>query len=429
MAKKVYDIIPPHLAKLAQKAKHIEAGKPEKRKPSRRAAHRKSALPSAKIPWKTGALAAVIVIFAAGGWFAVFKLPKADIAVWPKTEVLSLQEKITADASAAEIDEKKNIIPAIIIEEQQEGWQEFEATGTGSDSKKATGTVTLYNKITPSSPLTLKVGTHLLSDSGKYFLTLSRVTIPAMSGKKPGSATVRVEAQEAGQEHNIGPSKFSIPRLAGTSYYYTIWAESSGDMAGGTSSTFKRVTQADIDNAKAQLTQKLFGQAEQLLRKKIGEDDVLLNGAVSQSVESASADVKAGETANTFREIAKVKVSALVFKKSDVKKMAQYKLEEALPQSKKIIENTINATYEPDLIDMANRTGRLNLVLSSTIHQEINTNEIMQMSVQKSASQIQEIVSEAHKEAIDKITVSFWPFWVKKAPADTQRVKVRLEFD
>ena len=75
------------------------------------------------------------------------------------------------DMTIVNIDFENKVIPAQYIEVQQDGQQEFQATGSASNDGKAKGTITIYNKISPSSSFTLKIGTHFLSDSGKYFVS------------------------------------------------------------------------------------------------------------------------------------------------------------------------------------------------------------------------------------------------------------------
>jgi len=435
MAKKVYDILPPQVAK---KVKEVASALPLEHK-RKRTTRRKPPTPKIApvvahiertvFPWRKVFIGGVLVIMLVIVGYLYVKLPKADITIWPKTESVTLQEKIATDTSVTKVDVDKKIIPGRLIEEEQEGSQEFPATGMGSDSTKATGTITIYNKISPASSFSLKIGTHFLSDSGKYFITLSNVTIPAMSGKNPGKISVKVQAQDPGPDSNIGASKFSIPKLTGTAYYYTIWGESTSDMTGGTASNFKKVTQDDLDAAKTQLTKRLMDQADQLLHKKIGDGEVLLNGATTQIVVSAAADTKANITANSFRETAKVKVSALVFKQSDVNELAKHDLAAKLPGSQSIRENTIVAQYDPDLIDMTKGTERVNLTASATAYYDIGTNELRETVARKSASQIEDMISRMYDGKVTKTTIHFWPFWVKKAPTNQERVKVDLEFE
>jgi len=355
-------------------------------------------------------------------------LPKADIEIWPKTEVLSLQEKVKSDKSVTSVDFDKKVIPAQYVEVEKASWQEFQATGSASNDGKATGTMKIYNKISPSSSFTLKIGTHFLSDSGKYFITLDKVTIPGMNGNTPGSISVKVQAEESGEDHNIGSSKFSVPKLSGTSYYYSIWGESTSAMSGGYAGKVKKVTNKDIVNAKDALTKQLLDQAEKSLRDNLAEGDIVLDGAVAKTIIEASADVKEGAIVDKFTQQAKVKVSALIFKKQDLESFAKTNISSQLSPAKKLLENSLDLSYASTLIDMKLGTQTLDVQMSAKTYYSIDTVSLVDVVSTKSADQIKRAIDENYGEFISELKVNFWPFWVKSAPKNTDRIKIDLLF-
>src|SRR3989344_8570527 len=288
MSKKIYDILPPKMIhKVEDATKSLSLGKKSKKR-SKKNSHQQSVK---KFPLKEVLVGGSIIVFLLGIYF-YNKLPKADIQVWPTLDTLTLQETIVADKNIDEVNLSGKLIPAQYIEQTETSQQEFQTTGIASNDSKASGTIKIYNKINPASPFTLKIGTHFLSNSGKYFVTLEKVTIPQAQGKNPGSIEVKVKAEEAGDDYNIGASKFSVPKLSGTTYYYSIWAESSKPMTGGYTGSAKKVTKDDIAQAKETLTKSLLSKAENSLRGRLSPDDVLLEGALSKSIVDSSSDVK-----------------------------------------------------------------------------------------------------------------------------------------
>src|SRR3989344_3136043 len=175
MAKKIYDIVPPKLARKAVNTAKTAAKDGKRIKHHKEVTHhnKKSNFPLKEILVGGG----VIVVLLS--FYAYIKLPKADIQISPKMDTLTLQEKITADKSINSVSLASKVIPAQYVEIQKDGVQEFPATGSASNDGKATGTIVIYNKITPLTSFTLIKGTHFLSDSGKYFITLAKITIPA----------------------------------------------------------------------------------------------------------------------------------------------------------------------------------------------------------------------------------------------------------
>ncbi len=367
---------------------------------------------------------AVVVLLLA--WYGITKLPKADIQIWPKIDTLTLSQKITADKSVTVIDISRGIIPATYVQEIKDGKQEFLATGSASDDGKATGSIIIYNK--NNSVFTLVKGTHFLSDSGKYFVTLARISIPAMSKKTPGSALAQVQAKEAGESYNIGSSKFSAPKLYGTEYYYSIYAQSDSNMSGGQTGEVKKVTADDIKEAKNSLTKKILQEAKDSLRARLLADEVLLEGAIQNTVVSDSADVAAGTIVDKFNESVSVKISALVVKKHDLEVVVKDNIVSELPKVNNFIENSLD--IKPILTSVDFKAGKMILDTSSSVktYYNINNNELIDLFPAKSGDQIKQVIDQLHEGQISELKINFWPFWVHRAPDNKNRIKINLNF-
>lgn len=438
MAKKIYDIKPPKIVKktsvrnVAQNVTGKEKDIKEflntakkRQKDVRRPKEKK--FPLKNILLAAGVLVVVIAVY------LFFKLPKADIEIWPKTEVLNYQQTITADNTVELNDLTNKIIPAQYLEEEKEETQEFQATGSASDEGKATGTIKIYNKYDPPTAITLKAGTHFLSDSGKYFVTLQKVVIPAakkQSGKiVPGSIDVKVEAAESGPGYNIKPAKFSVPKLTGTSYYYSIYAESSSDMAGGYTGKLKKITDDDIQQAKDVLTKKLLNDAQNSLKGNISSDYILADGAISGEVVSSSSSVKAGTVAETFTYKAKVKARTLIFKKSDLDKYGKDYIISQMPDSKTLLEKSFAMSYSPKSVDITGGKMILDINFSSSIYQNIDKNSLSSSFMGMTAKQINDSINSSFGDQVSKVKVSLWPFWVKEVPKTQKVIKIELKFE
>lgn len=383
-------------------------------------------------PWKEIVAGFLVLVFLLCGYLYI-KLPRADIQIWPKIETINLSEKITADTSVEVQDALQKIIPAKYVEEEIENWQEFEATGSSSSDENASGVIRVYNKISPATSFTLIKGTHFLSDSGKYFITLEKITIPAATTKSGkvtyGFVDAKVQARESGADYNIGPSKFSIPKLNGTSYYYSIYGESTNDMAGGHTGTVKKVTDEDIQKAKEILTKKLLADAKDLLKSKLVSDEALLDGAAVESVLDASSDVKANTVTDTFHEQAKVKITALVFKKQDVEAILKDDLASQLSDDKKFLEGSLRASYELVTLDAKNGKLTFNGTSSMDAHYDVSSSDLVDLFSMKSGDQITKTVEQMYGGKISQLKINFWPFWVTKAPSNKNRITVNLHFE
>lgn len=441
MAKKIYDIMPPKVASKKSEAMKaaVGAGPKTRRQPAKRGVPKKAASAATFIPAisprepRKFPLAEIIIgggiICLLLGIYLYNKLPKAEIIISPALETVNFQNTITANKSTYSVDLAQKAIPAQYITESATATQEFPATGSASNDGKATGTIRVYNKVSPATPLSLKVGTHFLSDSGKYFVTLAKITIPAMQGKTAGSIAVTVQAEESGTAYNIGPAKFSVPKLSGTAYYYGIWAESTTAMAGGYTGKVKKVTKDDLETAKEVLSQKVSDDAQAALKAKVSDGQILLEGAIVSDAVETSANVKEGAVGDTFQQTAKVKMSAMVVKKQDLENLVKEYVASQLGQGKEYLDSKLDIQYTVSAVDAAKGTATIGFKVAAQTYDAIDSMGLVELVSQKSEAQIQETVSMNYGASVSKTEVNFWPFWVKKAPSNQDRIKVQLKFE
>jgi len=374
----------------------------------------------------------VLLIILGGGTYLFFKLPKAEITLWPKLETLSFKQAVVAEKSAELIDSIKAIIPAKYFEAIKTNAQDFPATGNASNEGKAHGTITVYNKYDPLTPFTFKAGTRFMSDSGKIFIALSKVVIPAAkkSGGKitPGSVQIEVEAVEGGSSYNIAPANFSVPGLKGTAYYYSVYATSENAMAGGYSGKVKKVTEDDIETAKEVLTEKTTADAIAELKKQISSDYVLLDGAVASGVTNASTKTKSGTIAETFNYQATVSASGVVFKRVDLEKYAKDYIISQIQEGQALLESSFKMNYVAKTIDVSAGKEIIDLDFSSDAYQKVDKNSLALSLFGKNADQIKQTITSVLGETISKFKIKLWPFWVKYAPKNQNAVNIELNF-
>jgi hypothetical protein len=366
------------------------------------------------------------------GVYLFFKLPKADIIMWPKVETLSFKQTITADKAAEIVDIKNSIIPAKYFDISKTNSQEFLATGNASNVGQATGTITVYNKYDPPESFTFKAGTRFVSDSGKLFISTQKVVIPAAkkSGSKitPGSVQVQVQAVEGGDSYNIAPSSFSVPGLKGTAYYYSINGTSTSAMTGGYTGKVKKVTEDDIQSAKDVLTKKTTEDAMAALKNQISSDYVLLDNATLSNVTDASTQTKSGTVTDNFKYQITVKASAVAFKKADIDEFAKSFIVSQMPVGKTLLEETFKANYSATTVDISGGKATIVLDCSSGIYQSIDKNSVALSIIGENADQIKTIIDKSLGDQVSQVKINFWPFWVTSAPNNQKAVNVELKF-
>ncbi len=372
----------------------------------------------------------IIVLFVA--IYLFFKLPKADITIWPKVDTLSLQQTLTADKSITVVDTAKAVIPAQYFQSIKTATQDFPSTGNGSNEGKSQGTITVYNKYDPPKAFNFVAGTHFMSDSGKLFIALQKITIPAAKkvGSKitPGSVSVQIQAVEGGTDYNIAPSNFSVPGLKGTASYFSVSASSAEAMTGGYTGKVKKVTDDDLQEAKNVLTQKATADATADVKGQISADYILLDNAILSNVTDSSTKSKSGAIADTFNYSVTVQASALAFKKSDVDTFVKSYIASQMPTGKTLLDGSTKVDYSSNVIDISGGKATLNLNISLGAYQNIDKNAIGLSLMGENAEQIKQTITNNMGDQVSKTQIKFWPFWVSSAPNNQSAVHVFLKF-
>jgi len=428
MPKKIYDIKPPKVVRKIENSVKEFLG--DVRQQTGKKHHGRNKKESSSILWPVLGILMIIVV---SGAYLFFKLPKADIAIWPKVDILSFKQTITADKSVDSVDLAKAVIPAQYFQATKTSLQDFSATGNASNEGQASGDITIYNKYDPPASLTLISGTRFLSDSGKLFITSQKVVIPAAkkSGSKitPGSVQIKVQAIEGGDSYNIAPSNFSVPGLKGNAWYYSINATSVSAMTGGYSGKVKKVTSDDIQGAKDVLTKKTTSDAISDLKNQISSDYILLDNAVLSNIVNTSTQTKSGAVAENFNYQATVMAGGLAFKKSDLDQFAKNYIISQIPEGKNLIEDSFKIDYSAIKVDISGGEATLNLDFSSGVYQGIDKNSLSISMLGKNTSQINEIINNRLEDQVSKTKIKLWPFWVVSAPNNQKAINIELKFE
>src|SRR4030042_6465904 len=188
MSKKVIDIFPPSKIELKkeieiekeeeQEEKETELKPEKKSRVSLKSFVRKVPIP----PFKKGLIFSLLFLVLLGA-FCYITLSKAEIQVWPETELIGLEEEAILDQHATVADSLMKIIPAQILQKEKTVVQSFLASGKVLKEEKAEGTIRIYNAYS-TSPQALLATTRFVSADGKLFRTPIKSTIPGGTYEK-----------------------------------------------------------------------------------------------------------------------------------------------------------------------------------------------------------------------------------------------------
>ena len=425
MPQKIFDILPP--------------GYPPKVGPPTAFGQEKPSQPAEKISsphfkgkkyWEMvgGILAILILAFL----FCYFTLSKAEIEIWPETEVFIFETKATIDREGENVDVSNKVIPGKTIVVEKTVSEEFPSSGEILKEKKAEGIIRVYNTYSTSSQA-LVSNTRFISAEGKLFRSLEKVTIPGgkYEGGKlvPGELDVKVVADQSGPEYNITATTFSIPGFAGTAKYTKFYGKSSENMTGGLREKVPQVTQDDLYLAQKTLEERALKESDTALKEKISSDPllVLLKEAQASEILETFSLARPKEELEKFNFQVKAKSEALVFNTKDVENFIKDFILSQIPESKKLHQESLKTNYLPETINL--KTGKiiLSLKAEAKIYSDINQTDLKRNLGRKSLAEAKIFLE--NQPHVTKTQVRFWPFWVKKVPEDADKIEIKLRID
>ena len=352
-----------------------------------------------------GIIVSVLGLFALHIFFAT-----ASIEVQLESRELSIH---------AEIDEEK--IPIQIFRTTREATHFFLATGKEDKTIKSRGIIRVYNKYSNSTQ-TLVPNTRFISKEGKLFRSTHKLNIPG-----EGHADVEVIAVQAGGEYNIGPSNFSLPGLAGSVLYTSVYGTSFDPMTGGSVQTVLVVTKEDIALAKEELVASLSEKTKKELLRKIPEDVILLHASLKAEVLDNFSLIKEGSELNKFSYTVRVLVSAFGIQKTASEVFARKLLSDEMNNEERIDEQSFRVAYQVESSSEKTESIFLKLNVSSRIYYLLDPVKLRLYLRGVSLDRAAVLLLEYPR--LVSARVSLWPFWINTIPEDIEKIQVSSFLD
>jgi len=412
MTKKIYDIIPPEhqVEKHEEMAQECSAREPIKREKK-------------KIGFKPLLLIVVLILVCV----FFFVQGKADVSITPKAEEVTTEATFTIDNTEAVVDYEKNIVPGIIFSDKRDGTETYNSTGTDDKAKKATGTIKVFNKMSPAKALSLIKGTRFMSSTGELvYKSDTAFTIPkAVSDSVPGSVEIKVTAAEAGAKYNISSAIFSVPGLSGSEYYSNIWAESVTAMAGGEESQVKIASSNDINLAKDNFEEKYDNISKQALIDTILKGYSYFPEDISPKLTNLSVSAKAGDELDKFSVSGHIETEATVFRDDDANKLGEYLLSKNISELKTMAPNSVTFEVKEK---KTNKDGTITLsvVFKGKIYSMPDNAVLLDSLKGKSPKDSTKLLSNMAE--IQKVDIKVSPWFKFNIPNDEKGINIQLKF-
>ncbi len=346
---------------------------------------------------------------------------KAKVVIYPNTEEISTDASITVETSRASTDFENLVLRGVIFSDSRKVSESYPSTGTSSKTKKATGTIRVYNKIDPPKDQALVKNTRFLSvPGGLIYRANEAFTIPAN-----GYIDIEVTADEPGTEYNLDSATFSVPGLSKTEIYSSIYAETVTSLDGGEKAEVKVVTDEDLSLSKTDFEKKYKEIIKNELIASLSEDFIYVPDSMSIEIMDLYSDAPVGTETEEFNLSANIDSKILVFRKDDLVEIGEKLIKEELADRVEIVPGSI--TYE--IKEYANVEGKTKLNVTFTAktytlpEEELLRASLLNRDQLHSKSLLENMVE------IKKVEIDISPFWRSSLPTKEDDVEIELRYD
>ncbi len=347
-----------------------------------------------------------------------------------KQEKQTFDQEVMVLVELSPVEENEAEIPGKIFNGVAEHERTFIATGKDIKGVKTEGTILVYNNHEPVKLISLRDTTRFLSANGeKIFRTPKTVFLPAATienGKVVPSITeVTVVADEPGGDYNIGSSNFSVPGLAGTDLYYTVWAKSELAFSGGSKTEVSKVSEADLEKAEESLNQSLVKLAGQDITSKLPNGFIYNPLAFSEDSFEYTCSEKEGTVVDNFKCQGKVEIKGFALLKSSLDLLLLASIKDTLPLTKEVQNNTLDYTFIPKSILIEDEKMVIEVTGNIDIFEPIDEEILISRIAGQSTQEVENVLSNQYPQ-IQSTEFKFSPFWVRTVPKSSEKIELNL---
>lgn len=364
-------------------------------------------------------IAAICVLLVAALVFVALRATR--VSATPRTHSLNYSgEQFTAyPASAGGVNAFTYTVQTIELEDSEV----VPSEGTVYAEEKASGNLTVYNNY-QTAPLTLVKNTRFETPSGLIFRTPSEIVVPGKSGSTPGSVRITVVADQAGEDYNVAPGKFTVPGLRSTpAMYAQVYAESSEAFSGGFKGERPGVEPGALESAIRSVQSRLETKAREAV-SQLGAD--LESFPELAQIEYTSLPNTA-EAGDSVRVRQKASIQVPVFSSSVFASAVSGSAVSAgdtsqidfVPGSELVVTQVGTSTVLGQTSINFTLSGAADLVW------HINVGELQAALAGKDKSAFEAIVGGF--PAIQEASARIEPFWKSTFPSDPSDIKVDIE--
>lgn len=341
-------------------------------------------------------------------------ISQATISVTPVPKVVSTTAPVELTPTPAGVGQAAGVVVEQTVTKAKTFTLPSEG-GTAVDTKAGVK-VTLINDT--GSAQALVATTRLLSKEGVLFRIDEAVNIPAK-----GQVEAMAHADVPGVSGEIPPTQFTIPGL-GASLQKSIYAVSIDKATGGVSNIHV-VTQQDLDQAEATLTDEILEETKDVLRAMV--DAPPTGEAFTINVTNRVSDTPPGTETGSFIISITAEVTGIFYDKATLATYMRDQLASALPDGRTLASvNTDGLQVTVKSSDPAKKMASVTIYLDGVAVLDPSSDVLdKDRFVGRSPDEVVTLLKAS--EDVEDVRISFTPFWLKRIPTLTDHIKVVVE--
>jgi len=369
------------------------------------------------------------VLILGAGYFVNTLLSGAEITVYPKFKDATVQATFTSSLEP-QVDELGHEL--LILEAN--GERQVSATGQEEVSERAEGTIFIYNEFSSASQRLIK-NTRFESPDGLIYRISESVEVPGRTEDNegnivPGVITAEVFADGTGEQYNIGPSRFTIPGLAGSEQFNSMYAESTDSLSGGFEGSRFIIEEGELQTAKQALHLELRDALITRIADEAPAGFILFPDAITFTFESLPS-TEYGDQLATIKERAKLQVP--LFKESQFSEFLAQSTIAGYEGEKVLLDDPLGLIFSypsstSTELDLSSMTSiEFTLAGSSRITWQFDESALKADLANLSKTALPNVLSGY--PAIERAEAVVRPFWTQSFPEEASEITITTIID
>lgn len=375
----------------------------------------------------------IFIAFFAAAAVVFLVLPKAVISIYPKTQGLTRDLEISAQAQATSPDPQRLVFPASFVTQAVSAQAKFQSQGKKEVGNQASGSVVIYNFT--GAPINLRAKTTTLSLNGKNY-TLQQDVLQLKPTRYKNAKTkevdesslaapVDVQAALGGEGYNVpAGTRIEITNQVFGSKPQLLYAKATIAITGGTSRYLSYITADDMTQAKAQLQR----QAVANLTSQMKSQNLVLDekAVVLQNLQFTF-DREVGTETPEFSGQVAAQASILAYDQAQLKQLVLSRISQSLAPSEKVqvkLSSPLGVSVKS--FDAASQNMVLEVhfdgaAVADTSSARGISSQLRAKSQAAAASLIKSLVD------VDKVEITLTPGWQTWLPLIEKNIKIEIK--